>query len=53
MNLYTQKGRCGTVGSAFEEVAFQDLQVGVKYKIKSMPHHYWCFQKTQWRLKRL
>jgi hypothetical protein len=24
----------------FEEVSFQELQLGVKYKIKSMPHHY-------------
>jgi hypothetical protein len=26
--------------ASFEEVALHDLQVGVKYKIKTMPHHY-------------
>lgn len=26
--------------ASFEEVAFQELQVGIKYKIKTMPHHY-------------
>ena len=33
-------GRCGTAGSAFEEIAARELQVGVKYMIKSMPKHY-------------
>lgn len=26
--------------TSFEEVAFRDLVVGVKYKMKSMPHHH-------------
>ena len=26
--------------ASFEEVALQDLQVGIKYKMKTMPHHY-------------
>ena len=26
--------------TSFEEVSLHDLQVGVKYKIKTMPHHY-------------
>ena len=33
-------GRCGTAGSAFEEIDSRELQVGVKYMIKNMPHHY-------------
>ena len=33
-------GRCGTAGSAFEEIDARELQVGVKYMIKSMPKHY-------------
>lgn len=40
MNPCTAQGRCGTVGSAFEEVAFKYLQVGVKYKIKDFPEQY-------------
>jgi len=26
--------------ASFEEVDFRELKVGIKYKLKTMPHHY-------------
>jgi len=28
------------VQASFEEIDFRELKVGVKYKLKTMPHHY-------------